>query len=286
MHRSRIHHAWTIKPGKRRSHLLKTFFKQPLMSKYTISVIIPTSDRPQYLRQAIDSVLSQTPAPFEIIVLDNGQEPVDPAMLPTSSIVHVIRALPRFGVAQARNLGVILSQGDYVAFLDDDDAWSQDYLSSVLQAIDYSDADLLLGQLRNMETGEPLPGKQGEFTDRADLVRQILVRNPGAVGSNTVIKREVFISSKGYDPWLVTGEDKSVVLDLLISGALPQPAPGAWVDFRNDGVGPRQNEHSNLLKGRWRFLNKYWQHMTPYHRFLNVAQIIRLYAISWLRRAG
>lgn len=246
------------------------------MQKPKISVVIPTCDRHSYLCEAIESVIAQTESPFEIIVIDNGRQPIDPVELPVREYLKIVRALPQFGVSQARNLGAIMATGCYIAFLDDDDRWDVGYLQSVRATIEMRCCDIVLGRLRDGTTGEPLTGKQALFLDRDDLIRKILLRNPGAVGSNTVVRREVFMRSAGYDPWITTNEDKALVLDLLLQGAVAERAAAAWVEFRSDGVGPRLTGARRRSEGKARFLRKYWSRMTGYERLYNLVQLARL----------
>lgn len=89
----------------------------------SISVIIPTRGRHHFLRQAIASVLAQTEPPKEIIVVDDGEGAAD-ALKGVSPLVTVIDNHQR-GPVPARNLGVAHASGDYIAFLDDDD-WFTD----------------------------------------------------------------------------------------------------------------------------------------------------------------
>lgn len=248
------------------------------------SVVIPTCDRPEYLREAVGSVLAQTQRAYEIIIIDNGHTPVDPAQLPQSEKLRVIRALPRFGVSQARNLGAILSSGTYIAFLDDDDGWDEGYLQAVLVAVEDNDADIVLARLRDRTTGEPLKGKQASFRDEDNLIRHILRRNPGTVGSNTVIKRSCFATSAGYDPSLATSEDKALILDLLLKGAQVVCASEAWVRFRNDGEGPRLTDLQKRIEGKGHFFRKYRHKMTVGDRLFNMAQLVRLRLQHWFRR--
>ena len=96
-----------------------------------VSVIIPTRNRPGFLTAAVESVLQQTHHDFELLVVDDGSTP-----LPSFSDRRV-RVLENreAGAVLARNLGVASARGQYIAFLDDDDAWSSnDHLSRALDS--------------------------------------------------------------------------------------------------------------------------------------------------------
>lgn len=247
------------------------------MNADKISVVIPTCDRPTYLYEAVQSVLTQTLAAHEILVVDNGRHPVDDTALPTSKGFRLIRTLPRFGVAQARNFGAVLATGNLIAFLDDDDRWDPEYLESALYTHRETGANIILGGLRDAASDTPLMGKQASFNSQSNLISQILRRNPGTGGSNVVIEKSLFCSSAGYDPWLTTHEDKALVLDLMLNGGLTARAEGAWVEVRNDGEGPRLTENRKRAQGKIRFLKKYWSKMKWGDRLFNIAQLARLY---------
>jgi glycosyltransferase involved in cell wall biosynthesis len=98
-----------------------------------ISIIIPTFNRASYLKEAIDSVLSQdyfvlTPErePYELIIVDDGSTDN------TKEIVDSYHSEIRYkfqehkGVSSARNLGLRISRGDFIAFLDSDDLWKRE----------------------------------------------------------------------------------------------------------------------------------------------------------------
>ena len=98
-----------------------------------ISVIIPTYNRVELLPRAVGSVLAQTHPHLELIVVDDGSEDATRGYLSgiTDSRLRVI-GQSRQGVAAARNTGIAASRGDYIAFLDSDDAWQKDKLEKQL----------------------------------------------------------------------------------------------------------------------------------------------------------
>ena len=101
----------------------------------TISVIIPVFNRQDVLPRAVRSVLSQTFADYELIVVDDGStQPF--ADLGAAALerpnVRVVRHEENRGAAAARNTGVRAAEGRYVAFLDSDDTWHAEKLERQL----------------------------------------------------------------------------------------------------------------------------------------------------------
>jgi glycosyltransferase involved in cell wall biosynthesis len=110
------------------------------MSRPTVSVIIPTFNRAALISRALDSVIAQTFGDWEVIVIDDGS---------TDSTRDVIAAYqcrlgqrlrylfqPNAGCCSARNAGIELSQGRFVAFLDSDDEFAPTKLTRQLELFD------------------------------------------------------------------------------------------------------------------------------------------------------
>ncbi len=99
--------------------------------KPQFSVIIPTRNREDYLRQAVNSVFAQRDILFELIIVNDGE----PLQLHFSDPrVSVLDNAKRTAVP-ARNLGVNFAKGEFIAFLDDDDFWIDDqHLGKALRA--------------------------------------------------------------------------------------------------------------------------------------------------------
>src|SRR4030043_1206572 len=90
-----------------------------------VDVIIPTYNRSESLHSAITSVLHQTYQDFEIIVVDDCSEDDTPKVIKNfrNHKIRSIRHAINQGEGRARNSGVLNSNAEYVAFLDDDDEW-------------------------------------------------------------------------------------------------------------------------------------------------------------------
>ena len=118
-----------------------------------LSVIIPLYNKAPYIRKALESVLAQTYADYELIIIDDGSTDgsaeIAEAILqdPASRLIalspnRLIRQA-NSGVSAARNTGVAQASGEYIAFLDADDWWNPTYLERMVQLIeDYPEAGL------------------------------------------------------------------------------------------------------------------------------------------------
>ena len=103
-----------------------------------VSVIMPTWNRADLIETAINSVLSQTYANWELLVIDDGSEDdtekiVKQFAVSDSRITYHL--IEHRGVSEARNFGLKHSRGELIAYIDSDNAWDQDYLLIMTNAI-------------------------------------------------------------------------------------------------------------------------------------------------------
>ena len=114
-----------------------------------VSVIIPTFNRPDMLKEAVKSVLEQTEQNFEVIVVNDGSVAVAPLLagLDPKNRIRCIDNKGHKGRSYTRNAGIRAAQGKYIAYLDDDDRYYPDHLKVLVdflesgnRAIAYTDA--------------------------------------------------------------------------------------------------------------------------------------------------
>jgi glycosyltransferase involved in cell wall biosynthesis len=100
-----------------------------------VSVIIPVFNAAAFLAEAIESAVTQTLPPREVIVVDDGS--TDASAEVAASFGPPVRCLiqPKAGIGAARNLGVRSATGEVLAFLDADDRWSSDKLALQVAAV-------------------------------------------------------------------------------------------------------------------------------------------------------
>lgn len=101
-----------------------------------VSVVIPAYNAAPFIHRAVDSVLSQTFADFELLVVDDGSS--DDTLRVLARYGDRLRALPQrnSGPAAARNHGLSAACGEYVAFLDADDHWLPEKLERQVQLME------------------------------------------------------------------------------------------------------------------------------------------------------
>lgn len=169
------------------------------------TVVVPTRNRRQLLLRTLGTVLGQEAVDLEVVVVDEGSTDGTSAAvsaLGDARVVVVRHEQPR-GVAAARNAGLARAQGEWVAFLDDDDLWAPTKLSRQLEAVE-ADGEarwacvgcvVVDGDLGLLEAEEP-PGER-------DIAALSLAYNmiPGG-GSGVMASRALLSATGGFDPAL------------------------------------------------------------------------------------
>jgi glycosyltransferase involved in cell wall biosynthesis len=175
-----------------------------------VSVIVPTCDRPVTLRQALASIraLEGPDLTFEILVGDNGANPQTPAIAEEFGAIYL--KTPKRGPSAARNAGLQLATGDFVAFLDDDDIWLKQHVRSHVGLLDSRpDLDAVLGQVVNVDQDLKPFGKawpEEDPGDGDDLLKRMLGGYFPQIGS--VVARGNIVEQIGlFDDGLIGGED-------------------------------------------------------------------------------
>lgn len=101
-----------------------------------VSVVVPTHNRPDLLRQALVSIcaLEGPDLRFEILIGDNGCDPQSAAVAADFG-AHYLRVWQK-GASAARNAGLFAASGEFIAFLDDDDLWTRDHIRAHIAQLD------------------------------------------------------------------------------------------------------------------------------------------------------
>jgi glycosyltransferase involved in cell wall biosynthesis len=215
------------------------------MSK-SVSVVIPTYNYGRFIADAIRSVVAQTLAPVEIIVVDDGSTDDTAAVVGEfgENVKYIFQK--NGGVCSARNLGVAESQGELIAFLDADDIWEPTKLEKQVAKFDASeDIGLVHCGMRvfDSDSGETIflyldGGEEG-------VAENLLLWEDSAVnvsGSVILVNRKAFDKVGGFDTEIKCGEDWDFcyrVARQFSVGFVPEPL----VNYRSHAAAAHRNVH-------------------------------------------
>lgn len=223
-----------------------------MISEYKITVVIPTCDRPaEFLREAVLSVLHQSLAPDEVIIVDNGVSDADVGDLLENTVIKLLRLPPRVGPSRARNFGAAMAQSQYIAFLDDDDWWDEHFLREAMSALRIENARCVYGRKDVSRHGNVEPYKCAQASTLTIPV--LLRRNPGTGGQNLVIEKMLFWYIGGFNESLKTSEDKAIAIEVLLSGNVIAIAPDAAAIMRPHGGARARQAYSHKLLFVWKY---------------------------------
>ncbi len=181
-----------------------------------ISVIMPCFNAAAFVEDAVNSVMNQTYADVELIVVDDGSTDASVHIIERLSTQYASRISLHFqnhmGPYPARNLGLKHAHGGRVSFLDADDYWSPAALEKLSAAMDASQADIAYCGWQNVGTGAPgtkphIPPDYGQMDTAAEFLRSC----PWPIHA-ALVRREAIDAVKGfsercfsamdYDLWL------------------------------------------------------------------------------------
>ncbi len=184
-----------------------------------ISIIIPVYNAEKYVKDAIESVLAQDYVNMEIICVNDGSTDNSLQVLKSyEGVVQTVNSEKNGGIGDARNRGIKLAKGEYIAFIDADDVWEAGKLRAQLDFLEsHPDVDMCFTYMKCFISPE-LP----------DEVKNIRYCNPdpvaGCVASAALIKSESFKRVGLFDPvwrvgefidWLAKAQDVGLKVGVL-----------------------------------------------------------------------
>lgn len=187
-----------------------------------VSIIMPCHNAVAHLPGSIGSVLAQTFSSWELIAMDDGSSDDTLTWLraQTDSRLHVYTHA-NSGVSKTRNAGLAHARGEYIAFLDADDAWAADFLEKMLAALlPRPDAVLAYCGWRNVG----LPGGRGEpFVppdyETATKAETLFAGCRWPIHA-ALVRRDAVLAANGFDPVLKNAEDYALWLRVATSAPI------------------------------------------------------------------
>ncbi|MFZ0761643.1 MAG: glycosyltransferase family A protein [Candidatus Sulfotelmatobacter sp.] len=195
----------------------------PAQRSPLVSVIIPVFNAAGYVAAALDSVLAQSFTDYEVIVVNDGSrdaEGLEHAIAPYTPRITYLTQENR-GPSAARNLGIRHGRGEWLAFLDSDDAWLPHYLDEQLiflnrdPALDMVYCDAIL---------EGNPGTAGKTfmqvcpSTGPVTFESVLVEQTQVLTSGTVVRRRSVTAAGLFDEEIRWSEDHDLWLRIIHFG--------------------------------------------------------------------
>ena len=179
-----------------------------------ISVIVNsyTGTEP-YLEECLESIMAQTVAPFEVIVVLDGY--TKPTVYPgTTTIIRD----KNMGIAYSREEGVNLSRGTHILFIDADDVIPENYIEEMMSTMRWKKVDIVYPSCILWSRWGPDKKKENAYYTPSIRVsmKEMLVHNQIVVSS--LMKKKVYTDVGGFDPDLVMFEDWKFFLRAMQKG--------------------------------------------------------------------
>lgn len=196
------------------------------------SVIIPTYNRAAMAKEAVDSVLSQTCDDYEIIVVDDGSSDETTEVMAQYDDCITYRRQQNSGVAAARNVGISISRGNYICYLDSDDLWPQSKLAlykDIITSLDHPPfvfSDFHKHNILNAEAYEASNSgvfryiyelaeriNETTYVVKNERLLQLLFRGYPFYPSTFAVRRDVHDHYR-WDPGVLKSEDFNLILKI------------------------------------------------------------------------
>ena len=184
------------------------------MNNQLVSVIISTHNHDlKIVLRAIDSVLRQTYNNIEIIVVDDSEDSfqqrkeVEKAVREASDKIKYIKLDKNRGACVARNTGLKISKGYYVAFLDDDDEWLPNKIEEQLKGFQESTVALTYGGIIVIDEINGRRYKGSSIFISGNIFHRLLYSNIIGTTSNPLIKADCIKEVGGFDELMQSSQD-------------------------------------------------------------------------------
>lgn len=257
-----------------------------------ISAIIPVYNGKKYLTAAIKSVIDQSLPPYELIIIDDGSTDDSIQTIENLQATFPIRIHQQknAGQSSARNHGARLAEGDYLAFLDQDDIWYPDHLEKLARPFlqdkrlgwSYSNLDEIDERGRLVQIGR-LDLTKAEHPKKS--IADMLSKDMFILPSASLVRKQAFEEVGGFDEQLCGYEDDDLFLRLFANGwknvYLPESL-SQWRIYSGSTSYSERMDKSRLIYAKkllahypdLPFLNQYWSRDFIMPRFLKITLYI------------
>ena len=225
-------------------------------SRPLVSVIMPAYNAELYIEAAVKSVLNQTMSDFELLIMDDCSKDNTLALAErlaeTDFRIKVFQNERNLGVAETRNKGMALAEGDYIALLDSDDLWHPDKLEKQLHLAMVSGAQIIYASY-TMFSNDGIATYADFIVPEETNFNKILTKN--VLGCSTVMFTKEIAKKYKFDESFYH-EDYILWLRLLQDGYRAVGVVEPLVDYRIVETSRSANKKDSA-KRRWVIYREY-----------------------------
>jgi len=188
-----------------------------------ISVIVPVYNVEAYLERCVESILQQTYAHFELILINDGSTDSSgqicdrlASQYENIKVYHIENA----GVSNARNMGIQLATGSWVTFIDSDDFVTQDYLATLASAVEGVNVGFVIAPLHHIKNGivTDLPSHSGktELWSTEETMKELLMTTRTSFFPVAKLFKRDLLADEKFNTNYHLAEDALFLTELLL----------------------------------------------------------------------
>ena len=188
-----------------------------------ISVIVPVYNVEAYLERCVESILQQTYAHFELILINDGSTDSSgqicdhlASQYENIKVYHIENA----GVSNARNMGIQLATGSWVTFIDSDDFVTQDYLATLVSAVEGLNVGFVIAPLHHIKNGivTDIPSHSGktELWSTEETMKELLMTTRTSFFPVAKLFKRDLLADEKFNTNYHLAEDALFLTELLL----------------------------------------------------------------------
>ncbi|WP_247920859.1 glycosyltransferase family 2 protein [Streptococcus oralis] len=188
-----------------------------------ISVIVPVYNVEAYLERCVESILQQTYAHFELILINDGSTDSSgqicdhlASQYENIKVYHIENA----GVSNARNMGIQLATGSWVTFIDSDDFVTQDYLATLASAVEGVNVGFVIASLHHIKNGivTDIPSHSGktELWSTEETMKELLMTTRTSFFPVAKLFKRDLLADEKFNTNYHLAEDALFLTELLL----------------------------------------------------------------------
>ena len=218
-----------------------------------ISVIVPVYNVEAYLERCVESILQQTYAHFELILINDGSTDSSgqicdhlASQYENIKVYHIENA----GVSNARNMGIQLATGSWVTFIDSDDFVTQDYLATLASAAEGLNVGFVIAPLHHIKNGivTDLPSHSGktELWSTEETMKELLMTTRTSFFPVAKLFKRDLLADEKFNTNYHLAEDALFLTELLLKTRCSSvfiDKPVYYYDHREGSATTSVNRH-------------------------------------------